>query len=80
MIKHDVSQKFVHENERPTTNPPEQREIKTSETHTEVTQLREKLNKLIQAIETHRHNIWGEGEVEHDEDKDLYEVLSKIGE
>lgn len=31
--------------------------------------------RLREAIETHRRNIWGDGEVKHDEDVQLYAAL-----
>lgn len=33
------------------------------------------LDRLREAIETHRRNVWGAGPVEHDEDRELYAVL-----
>jgi len=36
-------------------------------------------DRLREAIKTHRHNVWGEGPVEHDEDRELYAVLAEGG-
>ena len=35
----------------------------------------DQLSLLMAAIGTHRQNVWGDGEVGHDEDVDLYSVL-----
>lgn len=37
------------------------------------------LKRLHAAIETHRRNVWGSGEVGHDEDVALYAVLEEEG-
>lgn len=36
---------------------------------------RKKYDALRAAIQTHRHNVWGDGPVGHDEDDQLYKVL-----
>ena len=33
------------------------------------------LSALRSAIHTHRHNVWGDGQVGHDEDEQLYKIL-----
>lgn len=33
---------------------------------------------LREAIREHRRNVWGDGAVEHDEDRDLYAVLESL--
>lgn len=38
--------------------------------------LRDERDRYRLAIQRHRHNIWGDGEVEHGEDRKLYETAT----